>query len=227
MVSILTKLFLLTERLYPTGRAFREPVGGLKEAVSKALSASEADLYNEAVGVLDEILADNENFNAEDAAVWERRLAIRANSATPLADRKLAILRKYASPGNIPARQHYLFLERELQNAGFDVWVHENRPTAQNPSVYATASSIGQLGQKQLGQFNIGSSNYDIVANYIDLERDSTFVIGTNFKCLFFVGGQVKGDAANVDADRREEFRQLILQVKPLHTVGVLLINYT
>lgn len=227
MLTILTVFIRLTNRLFPTGRAFRGSPVGFKEAIVVALARSEEDFYNEATSVFDEILADNVNFTEEDAAVWERRLAIRANQSVNLELRKQAILRKYSSPGNVLSRQHYLYLEGQLQAAGFNVYVHENRPIAENPNTYTSGLGFTQLGQKQLGQYNLGSSALDVVVNFINEEKDRRFSIGTNYKAVFYVGGQTKGDTANVPIERKDEFRQLILLIKPLHTVGVLLINYT
>lgn len=227
MITILTIFLRLTTRLYPTGLAFRQPVDGFKQAVNTALAQSEANVYGELLGIFDEILPDNDNFTEDDAAVWERRLAIRTSPGTTLDDRKAAIGRKYASPGDIPARQHYLYLERELQAAGFNVFVHESNDG--NDNVIEIGAVIGnQYGTFQYGQEQYGPelNNLDIVANYIDTERDSNFVIPADVKALFYIGGPVLGDVATIPTERREEFRQLILSVKPLQTVGILLINY-
>lgn len=121
------KIRRLTEQLYPTGRAFKGPRGGWRDKLHKALSISEAQAYDDALATLFAILPDNDNFTSEDATDWERRLGLITNASVPLADRKLAILRKMNHPGTIKARQHYLYLQGQLQAAGFDVYVHENR----------------------------------------------------------------------------------------------------
>ncbi len=132
-MAIVDKILALTRQLYPRGRAFKMPFGGYFESLHKALSISEAQAYNDAVSILNNILPDNDDFSAEDSAAWERRLGmIVQDEYVLLADRKAAILRKMAFPGNIPARQSYRFLEHELRAAGFDVYVFENIP-AQNP----------------------------------------------------------------------------------------------
>jgi len=215
----------LTKRLDPTGRAFRIPNDSTFEKVHKALIKSEEEAYMAAIGILDTILPDNDNFTEEDASNWERRLAIRSSNATSLVDRKLAIARKYATPGDIPARQHYLYLQGQLREVGFDVYVHENIPV-QNPTDFIPSTGGLQLGQFQLGQGGLGGSEINLVANFIDESKDSQFSLGSDFRATFFIGGQVKGDTADVPEERKDEFRQLILNVKPLHTIAVLLINY-
>lgn len=230
MPDLITILVNLTVRLFPLGRAFRTPPGGLKEGVFRALAQSEADWTVDALGILDQVLADNDNFTEDDAAEWERRLAIRSSPGTSLADRKLAILRKYSSPGDIPARQHYLYLEGQLQAAGFNVFVHENKDGMGGtiPIEAFIANQYGtptpQYGQVQYGP---GLANLDLVANFIDTDRDNQFVLSDDLRATFFIGGSVLGSSATVPTSRREEFRQLILTIKPLQTVGILLIDYT
>jgi hypothetical protein len=229
-MSIFEILLFLTKRLYPTGRVFRVSKDSTIEKVHRGLIASEQEVYEAALDVLNSILPDNDFFTEEDATNWERRLAIRSNQFTDLEDRKLAILRKYESPGDIPARQHYLYLERALNQVGFEVFVFEQTkpvPTPPANLAFYTGASTIQLGQGiQLGQLEAGGIEVDLIANFIDEERDKEFIPGADLKHTFFVGGQVFGEGAEVPAARRDEFRQLILQVKPLQTVGFLLINY-
>lgn len=229
------KILKLARQLLPTGRAFRMPVGGDMEKLTRAFAASEARGYDDAVAILSSILPDSSAFSEEDASDWERRLGLIDGTGVALADRKLAIKRKMNHPGDVPARQHYLYLEGQLQAAGFDVYVHENRfdvyPNSyetQNPlTLYGSSgwfdNSHGTFlhGENILGQYYL-----DIVANSITTEGDSNFNIGANMRSTFFVGGQTIGTFANVDALREAELRQLILKVKPVQTVGFMFINY-
>ena len=228
MANLTTILLRLTKRLYPTGRAFKIPANSTIEKVHQALIETECEAFEGATNILFSILADNDNFTEDDAADWERRLAIRSNPSTSLEDRKAAIRRKYASPGDIPARQHFLYLQGQLQEAGFDVFVHENKD-GMGGTIPIEALIGNQLNSFQLGQVQLGPAlgNLDLVANFIDTDRDNSFVLPMDLRATFFIGGSVLGSTANVPASRREEFRQLILTIKPLQTVGILLINYT
>jgi len=128
-MATLTEIILkLTKRMYSTGRAFLIPASSDIEKMHIGLNVSEEEAFVAATsGILDTILADNDNFTTDDAADWERRLAIRSTPLTSLDDRKTAILRKYATPGDIPARQHWLYIQTQLQASGFNVFVHENK----------------------------------------------------------------------------------------------------
>lgn len=236
-MAISDTILKLTKQLYPTGRAFKMPFGGDFERLHKALAQSESRAYEDAFSILNSILPDNDLFTADDATDWERRLGLISNPAVPLVDRKLAISRKMAFPGTIKARSNYRFLQHELRAAGFDVYVYENRfddglggYVTKTPAEAAGASySQVQHGQVQHGNARHGVRFVNRVVNYIDESRDSLFDVGSNFRSTFFVGGPLAVGlitTANIDADRKEEFRQMILRIKPVQTVGFLIVNY-
>lgn len=218
----------LTRRLYPKGRAFRFPVDGYMDRLHKALAISESAAYSAAVGFKDGLIPDNDNFTIDDATLWERRLGLIVNPASTFADRKDSILRKMKFPGRSPARQHWRWLERQLQSAGFDVYVHENI----NGDDPVTVSGDGSIFEStNHGEINHGEGDHgghfnNIIANSITQEGDYSFVIGLNYRSTFFIGGAVLGTQANVSQSREQEFRQLILKVKPVKNVGFLFINY-
>lgn len=247
------KIRKLTRLLYPTGRAFNMPADGNFDKLHSALAESESDAYDDASSILFSILPDNANFTVDDAEDWERRLGMITNPLVSLQDRKDAIIRKMNHPGDIPARQSWDFLEQSLQLAGFDVYVHENIPAQTIFQLLQPASGTGQQGQGQQGQFqqgtvitanpglftlvqqgqiqqgqaNQGAYIYtNKVANNIDETLDAFFNIGWNWKSVFWIGGPNIGDFANVDVNRKDEFRQTILRIKPAHSIAVLLINY-
>ena len=81
------------------------------------------------------------------------------------------------------------------------------------------------------GGFNYGQCSYggnynNKVMNYIEPSLDLLQSQGINFRASFFIGGDPVGTFADVDATRETEFRQLILKLKPAHTVAFLFINY-
>lgn len=229
------RLISLTRQLYPTGRAFKMPKFGYLEKLHSALAESESQAYSDAVSILSSILPDNDNFTADDATDWERRLGLITNTSVSLADRKLAIIRKINHPGTIPARQNYLYLQGQLQLAGFDLYVYENRfpdgfggYETENP--LTVTGGVGGLayqhGDFQHGDFQHGSGFGNVVANSIDEEEDLKFNVGDNLKSTFFIGGGPIGTFANVDVNRKKELRQLILKIKPVQTVAYLFVNY-
>lgn len=228
-MTIKEKIVSLTKQLYPTGRAFKMPVGGEYSRFHEALAVSEAKAYDDLRSILDSILPDNDNFTSDDATDWERRLGLISNPAVSLSDRKKAIARKMNYPGVVKARQHYLWLERQLQLAGFDVYVYENIPAQAPIDVGGDLAmlTVVRHGQIRHGQLVPHGATYNnIVANHIDESRDLYFNVGDSFRCSFFIGGPTLGSYADVDNNRRAEFRQLILRIKPVQQIGFLFINY-
>ena len=152
-----------------------------------------------------------------------------------LEDRKKAIKRKINHPGTIAARQHYLYIEGQLQAAGFDVYVYENRfpyggGAYYTRSVYDVAGTSGinefQHGDAQHGDDQHGGTYGNIIVNHISETLDQQFHVTSNLRNTFFIGGNPLGRYANINANRKDEFRQLILKLKPAQMVGYLLINY-
>ena len=223
----------LSKSLYPKGRAFRMPFNSILERLTQALAISEDEAYNRALDIFDAILPDNVNFTEEDAEKWERRLGLITNSLTSLADRKLALLRKINHPGTIVARQHFLYLQGQLQSAGFNVFVHENRfPDGFGGFETKTPNElIGISGDAvhspliQHGQIQHGSGFSEKIANNIDAAIDALFNIGNNFRSTFFIGGVAPGDFATIPGSREKEFRQLVLRIKPVQTIAFLFLD--
>lgn len=230
---IFEKIFKLIRQLLPTGRAFRMPSSGDLDKLFKGLAKSDERAIQAAKSVLDSVLPDNDNFTEEDATINEKRYGL-INSTATLEERKLALLRKIAHPGDIRPRQHYLYIQDQLQAAGFDVYVHENL-FSYGDGTYAsyTPEEIGVLFQEiqhgdfQHGDFQHGGLKETRVVNYVEEYYDSVFNIGGSLRFTFFIGGAYVGMFANVPLVRKKEFRQLILKLKPAHTVAYLFINYT
>jgi len=221
------KILAMHEQLLPTGRAFA--MRGDRLRFYTALSRLEAKAYEDAISILDSLIPDNSRFSSQDATDWERRLGLITNLSIPIETRELSILRKMGFP---QPNGHYLFLQKQLQDAGFDVYVHENR-FAVYPDGYETQNPAtinpNILSEVEHGKFQHGiQSHYlnNIVVNSIYNEQDISFNIGNNLKFTFFIGGSTLGTYANVDSQREQEFRQLILQIKQVRHVAILFINY-
>lgn len=234
--SIENKLVKLSRQLLPTGRAFRMYAASNMERLYKAFSRTEAAAYRCVTSILYSILPDNDQFTEDDATDWERRLGLVSNPLVPLVDRKAAILRKMQAPGLNPARGHYLWIQQQLQDAGFDVYVYENIFPVY-PTGYTTVNpadldpgilSDVQQGDFQEGDFQQGGYINHMVVNSIENSIDIHFDIGAGLSATFFIGAgpNTLGVSANVLATREKEFRQLITNLKQTQNVAILFIDY-
>lgn len=229
-MNALQKIKNLTKQLFPTGRAFKMPLNGESQKLADGLAVSEEQAYQDAVSLYNSMFPDNDAFTTSDAAEWERRFGMITNTSVPLVDRKLAIARRMSISKILP-RQSYLYLQNQLRAAGFDVYVHENKvPTPKLPiDVVRAALGTIEHGEKQHGEFehgDYGESNIGLIANHIDESRDAYFVVGPSLRSTFFIGGSPIGTFADIDEERKNEFRQLVLRIKPAQAIAYLFINY-
>jgi hypothetical protein len=222
-MDLVDRILKLSKQLLPTGRAFRAAPGSNMERLLRALARSEARAYNDATSVLWGIIPDNRHFTVDNATDWERRLGLINGSANPLNVRIQPILRKMQAPGRNPAKSHYLWIEHQLQAAGFPVNVYENIPLV-NPATLnpAILSPSQHGGGSQHGM----QSHYlnNIVFNRLDNSKD--IILQYHIRRTFIIGGSPIGTYANIPATREREFRQLVLGLKQCQQVAILFINY-
>ena len=224
----------LSKQLYPHGRAFWIPEGGTIEGLCKAVNSEKIQFFNDATSIYGDLLPDNDNFSAVDATIWERIYGLSGNAILLLSQRKQALIQAMSFPGQQPARCHYLFIQAELQAAGFNVYIYENIfPNGSGGFKTKTPFEVSGVAFPgvQYGQFNYGQSQYgqkssNKIVNFIKDSDDLHFNLGGSLVSSFFIGGNTLGSFANVPASRHNEFRQLILKLKPVQNVGFLFINY-
>lgn len=225
----------LTSQLYPTGRVWYMKKFGVFNLFHKAINRSFIRVIEDCDSTLDSFFPDNSNFTEEDAALWEYRLGLVTNTSLPLADRMDAIRRKFTYPGNVIARQHPLFIQSQLQAAGFNVFIHENKFFEGGEWVYKTPAEIAGLsvtatqhgnGTQHGGGTQHGSASFVVVANSADPIENYAVGGYDNLWATFFIGGENLGDMASVPESRLYEFKELILKLKPAHTVAYLFVNF-
>jgi hypothetical protein len=231
------KLMALAAQLYPKGRAFKMIVNGYKQSLHEAIAARKEIVLMDALSTFDSALPDNPNFTVDDATAWERRLGLTSNGSS-LEKRKDAIKRKMNYPGQKAARGHYLFLQHQLQAAGFPLFVYENRFSdgsggfvTKDPLQLSGSSVANQHNDFQHGDAQHGAYFNKMVVNSLDPLVDAKFDVGYHLRATFFIGAEkigaeYNGEEADLPAESETELRQLILRLKPLHTVGYLFINY-
>lgn len=217
----------LARQLYPTGRAWYMKRGGVFHSLHTAINRSFVRLVQDSQLTLDSIFPDNDNFSENDCSLWEYRLGLITNLSLSLEVRKQAILRKMACPGNVKARQHPLYIQNQLQLAGFNVFVHENTVPYQTPddivSLGLAATQHGGDTQHGIGTQH-GSVGFQVIAN-LSVPNES-YSVGSNLWATFFIGGENLGDMANVSANRLQEFKELVLKLKPAEKVAFIFVNF-
>lgn len=218
----------LAAQLYPTGRAFYMPKDGVANNTHLALNKSFIRIINDCQSTIDSTFPDNDNFTEEDCKLWEYRFGMIADLTLALDERRKAIYRRMSRGRNVPARQHKNYIEYQLQLAGFDVYVHENTYPYKKPQDFISIASnnVQHGGTSQHGvgmQHGVGSSQ--LIANSYQ-SGESYSVSDDRLWATFFIGGQILGNMANIPPKREEEFRELVLKLKPAHLVAFTFINF-
>lgn len=218
----LDSIMKLTLQLYPKGRVWWLSKDSVFNKLHSGLAYSEARALEEAHNLLESIIPDNDVFTETDATNWERALGLYYGQANSLDDRKQSITRAMAAPNNVLPKQNYRYFQQQLQLAGFNVYVHENT------SLIFPGSAIYGVGIFGATVYNNTGYDYSLIGNEIDEAKEIQFSFDyIKLRNTFFIGGEVFGTNAEVLATRKNEFRELILRIKPAQTVGILLINYT
>ncbi len=145
-----------------------------------------------------------------------------------------------AYPGNVLPRCAADYITDQLQSAGFNVKIYENIFITGGGTHYTQtpAEVLGSpAGTATYGSINYGEADYGegwaidgitLIANYIEEAKDLTFAIpSTNLRSTFFIADPAAITTfATVDLVRKDEFRQLILNLKPQQTIGYMFVNY-
>lgn len=224
----LLELFELVNQLYPTGRAWYMPENGVFENLHKAFNINFFKVIQNYKALFDSSLPDNDNFTQDDASFLEFKYGLITNELTPLDLRKKALLRKIGRSNNIRPRQSQLYIQQQLNEAGFEVFVHANEPPYQSISELLSGSSESSEHGDDFqhgGASQHGGTTFEVVANSINQEFVSS-PLQSQLWATFFIGGENLGETANVPEVRRREFRELILKLKPAQLYVYLLINY-
>jgi hypothetical protein len=232
------------------------PSKRLVNAFLKSYERCYADVFS----ILNQTVADNEGFDQIDAGNWERVYGLQNNNLN-LEDRKSNILRRQSHPNGVAERGTAELIQSELQAAGFDVYVTENRfpdgaggwevvdPDALSATPYQYG--IAEYGVAEYGGELVGL-DYTICANHIEESLDENFFTqesslsqygvaeygvaeyetptpeprDTQLRATFFIGGSSFPSIVSVPLARKDEFRQLLLKLKPAQSVVFLYVNY-
>jgi hypothetical protein len=224
----LTDIFVgVVQELYPTGRAFYLQENGNLNLLHQAINRSFIRVVEDARLTIEGIFPLSDDFTINDAELWEFRLGLLNTGDLTLTERKEAILRKIAYPKNQKARQSKSFIETQLQLAGFNVFLYENtRPYRTPGDIIDLDLGVTQHGggtQHGAGTTH-GSINFEVIANYPVVNE--SYSVGGNLWATFFVGGPTLGEVAEIPQSRRLEFKELLLKLKPAHTVAFTFINF-
>lgn len=211
--------------------------GGFFYRLHRALAIQFQIAWMGATGTQDFQLPDNANFTIQDCHDWYRRLGIYDSGLVSRANMILAIKQWWSHfNSTLLNKQNWKYIQDQLQAAGFNVNVYENRflpgPTTKTPAeVLGLPTGRAYYGNIDYGEADYGedwsTSGISICANYLEAAKDEVIAI-TNWRSTFYIadpGGITT--FATIPAGREIEFRQLLIKLKNIQTIGILFVNYT
>lgn len=234
-----SKIFrFLSRKFQPNGRAWRVQHGTPTDVFYKVHALATGDVADASKGLIDHVIPDTENFNEDDCTVWEKKLGIISAAGASVTDRRAGIRQKWNYPGDEKYRQHLAFVEDQLRLAGYDVHVYENRYPDGAGGYYSLGPSdiLGTgTGMAAYGDFGYGELGYGdtlaftgttIVADYLEEEFDQYHWGGGVYDSTFIIAGATIDTFVDVPLARKNQFRQLILQLKQQQAWVYLFVNY-
>lgn len=205
--------------------------------LTNAFLKSYERLYEDIFSLNNQILANNDGFDEIDASNWERVFGL-VGKDLDLDTRKNNILRKQSYPQGVAERGNYLLVQEQLQAAGFDVYITENRfadgsggwdvinPANNQESYTICVNRIEEELDKNYFSVQDQSEMGDGQMGVIEMLGASLVPTSDQLRATFFIGGSTFPNSANVPLLRKDEFRHLILKLKPAQTLAYLYINY-
>lgn len=230
------KMSDLVNLLYPTGRAWNLPESSNYRKLHNSFNLSFLKVKDFMKSMVDSYIPDNDSFNSDNCSFWEQKLGLISNDETPLEIRKNIILRKISFPKGIEARQGLAYIQNQIDLYGFECEIRENifqKPDGsfyhEDPVSFLNLTAVEtQHGNPTQHGVNIqhGKSSYDVIANSMD---DEVFNLGGNqnlWATFFITSKESINQPAIIPLNRKREFRELILKLKPAQLIAFCLTKY-
>jgi hypothetical protein len=217
IVDYSSKFMRITRQLLPTGRAWWLAANSYISNIFEALSVSDSRIENDIINIKYSILADSNFMSLEAVERWESIFAIK--SSTVIEDRILAINQRQSYPGNVLARQSMPYIQSQLQLAGFNVYLSKGFDVS-------TAEYYDDCYYDDV-IYDSTSDVFEIIANDVVVNRDAHFCLSSlDDYAIYTISASDIISNAQIQVERKNEFRELILRLKPAQVVCVLKVTY-
>lgn len=227
------------EALLPSGAIWRAKPGGDFDNLLVGMGDNAQEVYD----FLDSIASIRDPRKTPILSDLEKEYGVLTNTNLTVAERREQLIGiKYAKPDTASDD----LVQDKLRAAGFDnIVVTKNNPAIDpdlitgelliNGPIY-TEQTPGYLAQAN-GDNTFAANGLAISGYFLNIERTAHVYtipdLWRYWRYVFFVGGAASGwpgapaiATYNVDADREQQLKSLILKYKPLRSWCILVVNY-
>lgn len=216
----------LEKTLYPTGSAFKVIQGSNREKIHDSIHTTYDDMQTTVESFLNGLFSDNNDITNEELSFLEWVYGVYYKDVVSGQERKQRVLDKIRYPNGKLYRQSAAYIQSVLNEFGFDVNVYENTDGV-IPSFLFSDEHLRHSFDVQHG-FNTqhGVLSLNVIANSVE-PNESILINDSGIWATFFISGNSIEEPADILLTREREFRQLVLKLKPAHTVAILNIAFT
>lgn len=228
--------FRIIQHLLPTGQAWRLFPSKLLTRFIEGLTGFLADIRE----YIDLVWLDTQPQTTRELELWEQTFGLDPSGLTEQ-ERRDAVAGAWRATGGQSPR----YLQDVVQAAGFtDVFIHEwwvpgtNPPVPRDPSgVLSFISAQDGASLMQDGGVDAQDGNLDggnpgdgyLLVNKLSSAGGQVAAPSDpgQFRYILYFGGETFGDAAQIPANRQNEFETLLLQIKPAQQWLGIMVEYT
>lgn len=208
--------------LYPTGAAFKTLQGSFRSKVHDGVDYALSDFFDIKDSFFNGLYPDNDLITIKEIDFLSYIYGLEYPSGTTFSQKKQLLLNRMNRSGAANYKQSAIYMQKVLNDFGFDVMVTEN--TSGNIPVELMTVNFIQHGinvQHGMGM-QLGMKHLPVIANSQELREVYSLGANNNWAAFFITGIGGLDQYIPVQDSRMREFRELVLRLKPAHTVAVL-----
>lgn len=208
--------------LYPNGAAFKTLKGGFRSKVHESVDYTLNEFFEIKDSFFNGLYPDNDLITVEEVDFLSYIYGLDYPDGTTFLEKKGLLLNRMNRSGAANYKQSAIYIEKVLNDFGFDVMVTEN--INQEIPIELKTNNLVQHGinvQHGLG-VQTGMKMLPVIANSQNPREFYAIGVGNVWASFFITGKGGLNEVIPVPDSRMVQFRELVLRLKPAHTVVVL-----
>lgn len=216
----------IANTLYPTGSAFSVKKGSSRESLHNSIDYTLNGYFNVKDSFLNGLYPDNENITEQEVEFLSYIYGLDYPSGLDFQQKKELLLEKINNSKATNHKQSAIYIEKILNDYGFDVMVTENL-NWDIPSDLMTVKQVQHGFNIQHGfGIQMGMESLPVIANSQNPNEPYFYHSNNSWATFFITGKNGLDEDIPVSNEDIVYFRQLVLRLKPAHVVAILKTSY-